>query len=626
MPSRPEPSIFAKSFSATPHSALTRIVKSAAIAHPARKLHQPHTFRPAIAHVGAMNNSRPENVDAPSLPLAQAATASNNHQPACGRRRQDPSNLFAAVIAGFLLCTLQFTARAHEFDFRTNAGGITIFDYTGPGGNVIIPNTIMGVPVLEIGLFTFSGRQDVTGVTIPESVTRIRSWAFKDCTGLTNVTIPNSVTTIESYTFAGCTTLPSIFIPSSVTFMGGFDPGRCCDGGPAFQSCLSLKAINVDPLNSAFSSLDGVLLNKNGTKMLLYPYGRIGNYTIPDGVQAIGTAFANCGNLTGVKFGSGVTNIEWDAFSGCTEMTNVTLSESIISIGNGAFRSCTKLTSIYIPRSVIDIGDGTGGGHISDPAFYACTKLTALVVDPMNPAYTSPDGILFNKSQSTLVHYPNGRSGKYAVPSHVSFIHQAAFQRCTELTEITIPDSVIDIGNYAFAECHRLTNIIIGNGITRIRSEAFLGTVGWASITIGTGVTNIPANTFRYNTNHSVAVYFRGNPPTVSSLAFPEGTVAYYLPGTSGWGNSIGGRPTAWWLPQTHSASIRHDAGMNTFCFTVNWASGQTVVIETCPNLTSPSWVPLQTNVLAGDSHRFSVPEWASHPARYYRLTTLQGN
>ena len=105
-----------------------------------------------------------------------------------------------------------------DFEWKENEdGGITITDYTGNGGDVVIPSEIDGKSVTSIGYGAFSDCTGLTSITIPDSVTKIGTMAFFWCTGLTSVTIPDSVTSIGYSAFFGCTGLTDVTIPDSVT-------------------------------------------------------------------------------------------------------------------------------------------------------------------------------------------------------------------------------------------------------------------------------------------------------------------------------------------------------------------------------------------------------------------------
>lgn len=96
--------------------------------------------------------------------------------------------------------------------------------------------------------------------------------------------------------------------------------------------------------------------------------------------------------------------------------------------------------------------------------------------------------------------------------------------------------------------------------------------------------------------------------------------IVYYLPSTTGWTTNFAGRPTAPWLPQLQPTGVSFGVQTNQFAFNINWASGQTVVVEACTNLFHPDWQPVQTNTLTTGSAYFSDPQWTNYPGRFYRL------
>ena len=143
-----------------------------------------------------------------------------------------------------------------------------------------------------------------------------------------------------------------------------------------------MTSINVDSKNKNYSSVDGVVFNKNKTEIVAFPRGRKGNYSIPNSVTSIKTSsFSNCANLTGISIPNSVTSIEISAFRFCTSLTSVSIPNSVTYIGGDAFYTCKNLTSIYIPKSVIKIGDFEQDGEIIDyygkaTIFDFCDNLT----------------------------------------------------------------------------------------------------------------------------------------------------------------------------------------------------------------------------------------------------------
>ena len=184
--------------------------------------------------------------------------------------------------------------------------------------------------------------------TVPSGVKSIGYAAFDGCSSLKSVSIPDSVTSIEDNAFYNCGALTAVNIPKNTTGIGE----------SAFSDCGRLN-ITVDPQNSKYSDIDGVLFNKDKTELITYAKDKIQqSYTVPSGVKSVGdSAFAGCGSLTSVDMG-GAARIGSNAFGECVNLKNVKITDSVTSIGDWAFYYCNRLTSITIPSSVESIGEG----------------------------------------------------------------------------------------------------------------------------------------------------------------------------------------------------------------------------------------------------------------------------
>ena len=223
--------------------------------------------------------------------------------------------------------------------------------------SVTIPNS-----VTSIGEYAFSGCTGLASITIPDSVRKIENKTFSDCTGLISVTIPDSVTDIEFCAFENCTSLANVFIPAGVTTNNVY----------AFDGCTALTEFTVAEENASYAADEGVLFNKDMTRIIRCPEGKSGSYTIPNSVTAVGGgAFSDCTGLTNVLIPSSVTSIGASAFSDCTGLTNIAIPNSVTNIGGSAFSGCTGLTNIAIPSSV------TG---IKSYIFYDCTSLDSVTI------------------------------------------------------------------------------------------------------------------------------------------------------------------------------------------------------------------------------------------------------
>ena len=186
---------------------------------------------------------------------------------------------------------------------------------------------------------------------------------------------------------------------------------------------------------------------------------------------------------------------------------------------------------------------------------------------------------------------------------------------------MTISDSVTNIGVEAFYACAGLTGVTMGNNVARIGEWAFWSCSSLTSITIPKSVGWVGGVAFPFCTSLT-DVYFKGDAPVDTGAVFDydNNATVYYLPGTKSWASTFSGRPTALWLPQVSTTDPSFGVRTNQFGFNIAWASGMRVVVEAATNLTTPNWLPLQTNLLSGDSQYFSNPGWTNYPTRFYRI------
>jgi hypothetical protein len=346
----------------------------------------------------------------------------------------------------------------------------------------------------------------------------------------------------------------------------------------------------------------------------------------------------------------------------------------VVGIGFETFSGNTNLNTVTIPKSVVGFSWGAFGG---------CPNLTEITVDALNPFLSSLDGVLFNKDQTALIQYPEGKPGPYAIPDSVTSIGREAFAGCANLTELNIgtnltsimwdallscprltafsvdalnptfssvggvlfdkwqslllrcpqvragsyeiPNGVTGIGWGAFLNCTGLTNILIPDSVVGgISAYAFHGCTGLRRVTIPSGVQSVLSFAFAACTNLA-RVYFRGNAPEFGNDSYDvfmgsPATTLYYLPGTIGWPPTVGDQPTALWRPEVQTSDGSFGVRTNGFEFNIAWAAGLVVVVEACANLSNPLWSPLQTNAFTGDTSYFSDPDWTNYSKRFYRI------
>jgi len=312
-------------------------------------------------------------------------------------------------------------------------------------------------------------REFISTVIIENGVTTIGVYAFYFCYAIESITISNSVTTIGNNAFSSCMTLESITIPNNVTTIGE----------RVFTGCTALVSITVESKNPNYSSLDGVLFDKDKTVLICYPAGKKGNnYAISNGVTTIENyAFYCCQTLESVIFPNGVTTIGDRAFHGCIALKSITLPHGVTTIGDNTFYACMDLLSIDIPNGVTMIGDG---------AFNSCISLTSITLP--TGVTTIGERTFFGCKSLTSMTLPNG----------VTTIGNFAFTSCYALTSITIPDGVITMGDWAFSSCTALKSITLPNDMTTIGNFAFDFCTALLSIDIPGNVTTIGYEVFSY--------------------------------------------------------------------------------------------------------------------------------
>ena len=297
--------------------------------------------------------------------------------------------------------------------------------------------------------------------TVPDFVTSIGYGAFGRCSKLTSVIIGDNITNIAISAFSVCEKLDSVTIGKSVASIGD----------NAFAFCNKQTKFIVKPENPNYSTLDGVLFNKNQSNLVLFPAGKLGVYTIPNTVTAIGTWAFYSSKISGVTIPNSVTSIGNSSFFFCRYISNISIPNSVKSIGNDAFGSCSGLTSIDIPNSVTSLGNS---------AFAYCTGLVGISISNSMTAIAN----------STFDHC--SKLNSITIPSSVKTIGTNAFQNCGGLTGVLIiPNSVTSIRDWAFLSCFSLTGVSIGNSVDSIGVGTFWGCIKITSVNIPNSVSSV---------------------------------------------------------------------------------------------------------------------------------------
>ena len=508
-----------------------------------------------------------------------------------------------------------------EYSYTQN-DNITITGYHGTAKDIDIPYIVDQTPVVAIMEGAFQNHAELTGITIPDSVTSIGKTAFSGCTGLTRIRLPESMTHLSEYLFVGCTGLEQITIPASVTDIGTSAFAGCTGltdiaipssvesiGDRAFFGCTGLRAITIPSgVTSigiyAFDSCTGLkdlaILSSN-TSIGRYAFYRcIGlvGITLPEGLTHLWDyLFCGCSGLKEIALPNTVTSIGDSAFSGCKNLKTITLPNTLKSIGKDAFSGCSGLTEITIPPGVTDIGENAfkncsalteiaipaGMNSIGYSAFSGCEKLTGI---------TLPEGMtyLWDSLYSKCAWLK-----EITIPGTVTSIGKSTFSGCTGLMEITIPDTVTSIGRSAFSDCTGLTEITIPSGMSSIKDLAFYCCTGLTEITIPSSVTDIEDMAF-YGCS------------SLSTICF-EGTSAQWdrVSKDALWNS---GCPSDQKVVFIHSVAINKNMEGGAVTGAGKHAAGDTVTLAAVPEA---GWRFAGWQVVSGDvtieDNRFTMPD-----------------
>ena len=358
-------------------------------------------------------------------------------------------------VAGLLLLLQPANAAVSpRFEWGMTDGGIEIFGVNQiTTGNVTIPSTWNGEPVVAIGDSGFYGNGEITSLVISEGITLINSYAFCECSQLTSVTLPNSLQQLGYSAFTDCSELEFTVYGNGKYLGNNENPYLALVDAVSENTNVTVHK-NTKVISESFIYMDnvklsveadnphfsadsaGVLFNRDKTVLYWAPKWISGNYTIPNGVVEIkGDAFSNCDDLTGITVADSVKTIGDYAFSGNKAMKNFTLGEQVEHIGIGALNYCDQLE-----YKVYENGKYLGSKQ-------------------------NPYLLLVGVADRTVT--------QFRFHENTRVIGPGAFNSCSALTELTVPDSVVGIGDEAFWYCSALTKLSLGKGVRDIGEELF---------------------------------------------------------------------------------------------------------------------------------------------------------
>ena len=288
-----------------------------------------------------------------------------------------------------------------------------------PGNTVLASQTNTSTAGFQMNGTTVTGYNGSGGsITIPDTATAIAASAFSGKSNISAVSIPSSVTSIGDSAFANCTGLTSITIPGSVSSLGT----------GVFSGCSRLSSVTMQAAVSSVPS----------------------------------STFSGCSALTSVAISSSINSIGSSAFANCKSLSSMAVPSGVTTIGSGAFSGCSGLSGISIPSST---------SSISTDAFNGCSALSTINVAGGNGTYASDGGCLYNASYTKLLICPQAKSS-IALNSAVKIIGGGAFNGCSRISTVTIPNGATTIESGAFSNSGVKT-ITIPASVTSIGSQSW---------------------------------------------------------------------------------------------------------------------------------------------------------
>lgn len=388
-------------------------------------------------------------------------------------------------------------------DFRIEDG--VLIEYLGAGGEVTIPDdvTVIGaeafsgcdsltsitIPdsVVKIESGAFSGCSSLESVTIPDSVVKIGAWAFSECRSLEKIELPKQLFSIDNLTFYFCENLTDVSIPDSVVYLG-FCAFTGCQKLKSITIPESVKAIGADAF-SGCASLENVQLSDNVSEIgprAFYETPWAEAETTKDGFLIVGsTLLEYSGDASEIAIPGSVTAIGESVFSGHDNLRSVVIPGSVKSIEKGAFMDCNNLEKVEIQNGVEWIGAsaffGTNLTSLTLPDSIATVGAYAFVGTPWFSAQRQQND--FIAAGNILLEYC-GEERNVLIPDNTITIGDSAFSmnpfydesEWADPTSVVIPESVRHIGSWAFEGCSNLKSLTIPDGITDFGYEAFSGT------------------------------------------------------------------------------------------------------------------------------------------------------
>lgn len=330
------------------------------------------------------------------------------------------------------------------------------YSFAGTGvTEVVLPDSLK---VIGEGAFLKSSLKEID---LPDGVTEIGKYAFQECVQLEQIELSENLHEIPYWLFMGDTKLHKAELPDNIEKIdsGAFEQTGIkyvslgsklkTLGDSVFNGCSQLQYIRVDETNQYFKTQDGILYNKEGTKLLLTPMMISGEVVIPEGVK----------------------RLEKSAFSDREKLEKIVLPDSLEYIGKDCFLNCPKLKAIYMGENVSFIGQGAFGGtgyYYNEKNWENGVLYIGSYAVCSNLGYVTE--YLKIKEGTRLIAAGclsyNETLNRVEIPDSVLHINEFAFYYCKNLKSVKMSRRLTSIGEYAFGYCGKIYSIVLPETLT----------------------------------------------------------------------------------------------------------------------------------------------------------------
>lgn len=272
--------------------------------------------------------------------------------------------------------------------------------------NVLLTDLVIPEDVVEINHGTFAYCESLKSITIPSTVKTIGNSAFRSCINVTDVKISEGVESIGDYAFHSMDSIEEISIPKTVTNIGY----------SAFSYSKNLNSINVDPQNTSYSSVDGVLYNYDKTTLIKYPQNKAGEtYSIPSTVTMLENfSFNECKYLKSMVIPSNVETVGTGAFDMCSGIKELIIEDGVKTLGDSAF-FYTSILEIVVPKSVESIGNLCFQTYMKSTKKIYLLNPNTEIIENNTGHYTITANTIYGYEGSTAQEYAESRNVPFVV-------------------------------------------------------------------------------------------------------------------------------------------------------------------------------------------------------------------